>query len=224
VPPVASGLVFIFLQSRRILNVAETDVPYPVYVLIGTVLWQLFTESLNAPLKSATLAKPILAKINFPYEALILSSIYSVLLSMVIKSIVLAAILIIFRVPINWSILWAPLAFLVLIVLGIGIGVFLIPFGMLYSDITIAMPVILQLLFFLTPVVYSPPTSYPFNIISYLNPVTPLLVGARDLITKGGLSNINAYASISALAVAIFFIGWLIYKVSIPIFIERISA
>jgi lipopolysaccharide transport system permease protein len=54
VPPLITSLVFILLQSNNILNIGETDIPYPVYVLVGTILWQLFSESLNAPLKNSS--------------------------------------------------------------------------------------------------------------------------------------------------------------------------
>jgi len=59
-PPIITGLVFIILQSRRVINLGETDIPYPVYVLIGTTLWQVFTESLNAPLRSVNAARSML--------------------------------------------------------------------------------------------------------------------------------------------------------------------
>jgi lipopolysaccharide transport system permease protein len=73
-PPIVMGLVFIILRSKNVVNFGETDIPYPVFALVGTTLWQVFTESLNAPLKSVTMARPMLAKINFPREALIVSA------------------------------------------------------------------------------------------------------------------------------------------------------
>ena len=87
-PPIVMGLAFIILQSKKVVNFGETDIPYPVFVLVGTTLWQVFTESLNAPLKSVTTAKPMLAKINFPREALIVSAFYQVLFNLLIKSLV----------------------------------------------------------------------------------------------------------------------------------------
>ena len=55
------------------------------------------------------------------------------------------------------------------------------------------------------------------------NPVTPLLVTTRDLITLGTFQNPIAFASVSLLAFALLLVGWLIYKLSIPFLIERIS-
>ena len=57
-PPLAMGLVFILLQAGGVVRVADTDVPYPVFVLVGTTYWQVFVDALNAPLKSVTHAKP----------------------------------------------------------------------------------------------------------------------------------------------------------------------
>ena len=105
VPPIVTSIIFIILQSRNVVNFGETDIPYPVYVLVGTILWQLFTESLNAPLKSVTAAKPLLVKINFPREALILSAFYLASFNLMIKLIVLAVIFVVFQVPLTWGLL-----------------------------------------------------------------------------------------------------------------------
>jgi len=101
VPPILVGLIFIFLQSRKIVNFSQTDIPYPVFALVGTTLWQLFTESLNAPLISVRAARPILARIKIPYEALLLSAFYNVLFNFLIKAIVIAGILVFFKVELT---------------------------------------------------------------------------------------------------------------------------
>jgi len=224
VPPILVGLIFIVLQSRKIVNISETDIPYPVFALVGTTLWQLFTESLNAPLISVKAAKPILSKIKIPYEALLLSAFYNVLFNFLIKAIVLAGILIFFKVKLTIGILLAPLAILLLILLGIAIGLLLTPIGMLYTDISSGLPVIIQLWFFLTPVVYPPPTSFPFSLLGTLNPVSPIITASRDLITKGYITNFQPLFIIMTLTIIIFTIAWLAYRISLPIIIERMSA
>jgi len=224
VPPIMAAAIFILLQSRGILNVGETDIPYPVYVLVGTMLWQLFTESLNAPLKSATMSKSMLAKVNFPYEALIVSAIYGVLLNLLIKIVVLVLIFIYFGVDVYWSILLAPIALFMLMLFGIAIGLLLTPIGMLYTDITAALPVITQLWFFLTPVIYPPPNTMPLSLLTLINPVSPLLVGARDLMTVGNITETGTYLIACGATIGILLVAWILYHISQPIIIERISA
>ncbi len=108
-PIVVTSLIFIILQSKRIIQFEDPGVPYPLFVITGTLLWQIFIEGLNAPLKSTIQAKPILAKINFPYEALILSAIYNVLFSFILKSIILVIGFAILQPTTNkWYIFCAP--------------------------------------------------------------------------------------------------------------------
>jgi lipopolysaccharide transport system permease protein len=212
------------LQSKSVVNFGKTDIPYPVFVLVGTILWQIFTESLNAPLKAVLNARSMLAKINFPREALIASAFYEILFNLLIKSIVLAGIFIYFQFQVTWGLLLAPMAMLMLISLGMTIGLFITPLGMLYSDILSALTVIIQLWFFVTPVVYPPPQSFPYSLVATLNPVSPILIGARDLLTKGNLTNIEPFMIVSGLTFMALFIAWIIYRLAFPIIIERTNA
>jgi len=224
IPPVITSVIFIILHSRNVVNFGQTEIPYPVYVLVGTILWQMFTESLNAPLKSVTMAKALLAKINFPREALIVSSVYLVLFNALIKMIVIAIILVIYQIPITWGLLLAPVAILLLILLGISLGLFLTPFGMLYTDVATSLPIIVQLFFFVTPVVYPPPQNFPFSLLAWLNPISPLLIAARDLLTTGTISNVVPFLIMSGLTLVSLLVAWVIYRVALPIIIERMSA
>jgi lipopolysaccharide transport system permease protein len=224
VPPIVTSAVFIFLQTREIVNFGETDIPYPVYVLVSVVLWQLFSESLNAPLKSVTAAKPLLAKINFPRESLIISAFYMVLFNMLIKFSIILVVLLVFRIPFTWGLLLAPVAVLMLSLLGFGTGLVLTPVGMLYTDIGTSIPIMTQLLFFVTPVVYPPPETFPFSLIVVFNPISPLLIAARDLITVGTISNPVAFTTVSGFTLILLLLAWVMYRLSLPIIIERMSA
>ena len=50
-PPIVTTLVWVFLNAQKIFDVGETGVPYPVYVLTGTILWQVFVDAMNSPLR-----------------------------------------------------------------------------------------------------------------------------------------------------------------------------
>jgi lipopolysaccharide transport system permease protein len=223
-PPILTGLVFIILQSRQIVSFGETDIPYPVFALFGTTLWQLFTESLNSPMNSVRSARAMLAKINFPREALIVSAFYQMLYNLGIKLVILAGIFVYFGIQVTWGLMLAPLAILMLILLGMTLGLLLTPLGTLFTDVSSGLTFGIQLWFFVTPVVYPPPQSFPFSLIGTVNPVSPLLIGARDLATKGVLTNIEPFLIVSGLTIIGLFIAWLIYRTSLPIIIERMSA
>jgi lipopolysaccharide transport system permease protein len=224
IPPIITSLIFIFLNSRRVITFGDVGIPYPAFVLVGTILWQLFSESLNAPLKSVTLAQPLLAKVNFPREALILSAFYLVIFNALIKSVVLAGVVLLFGLQPAWGVVLAPLLILAIIVLGISLGLLVTPLGLLYTDVTTSLPIIVQLLFFVTPVVYPPPQTFPFSLIGVLNPISPFIIAGRDLITLGTISNLTEVLIVSGLILVLLFVSWIIYRVALPILIERISA
>lgn len=223
-PPIVSGLVFIILQTKKVVNFGETDIPYPVFVLVGTTFWQLFVDSLNAPLKAVTMAKPMLTKINFPREALIVSGFYQTIFGLLIKTIIIVGVFLIFHVELTWGILLAPLVILMLILHGMLIGLLLTPIGALYTDIQLSIMMITQFWFFVTPVVYPSPQTFPYSLIANLNPVSPLLVGVRDLLTKGTIDNIIPYAIVCGLTLAGLMSVWVLYRIALPIVIERMSA
>ena len=224
VPPLAAALIFIVLNRQGVFNMRETSIPYPAFVLFGTVLWQTFVESVNAPLKTVVAAKSTLAKINFPYEALIISAIGQVLFSFSIKIIILVGVFVFYDVPITWGLPLSVFAIFALMLLGIAIGTLITPLGMLYSDFAVGLMTIMSLWFFVTPVVYPPPNSLPFSLVATLNPVGPLLVGARDLATTGTLENVVPFFVVLGVLLASLFFIWVLYRLSIPILIERMSA
>lgn len=223
-PPIITSLIFILLQSRNVIAIHQTDIPYPVYVLIGTILWQVFADSINAPLRAVSAAKPFLVKLYFPRESLILSAFYSVIFNLLIRVLIIIGIFILFRLELSWGMLVAPFAILILIMLGMCIGLLLTPLGMLYNDVTTALPIAIQLLFFVTPVAYSLPESFPFSLINVINPISPLLVAARDLITQGSMFNYPHFLVVTGLTAIGIIFALIIFRVALPIIIERMSA
>lgn len=223
-PALLSGLVFTILQAKNVVNLGRVDIPYPVFAIIGTTLWQIFSESINAPLRAVQNCKPMLAKINFPREALIVAAFYDVLFGVAIKSIVIFAVMLFFRMPLKSGLLFSIPAVLILIVFGLALGLFFTPIGILYSDISSALAIFIQFWFFVTPVVYPPPETFPYSLITTINPVSPLLVGTRDLMTNGILVDGLIFMVISSCSVIGLLMAWVIYRVTMPIIIERMSS
>ena len=222
--PITTALIFVVLNRQKVINIGVTDVPYPVFVMFGTVLWQLFAESINAPLNAVNSNRSILTKINFPREALVLSGMGQILFDLGIKSLILIAVFVIFQVPLTWGVLLAPFAILMLMLLGIALGLLIAPIGTLYQDVSAAMSVIISIWFFVTPVIYPPPQRWPVSLLSTLNPVSPFLSGARDLATKGTLDDPILFVVVSVLTLLVLILAWILYRLSIPILIERMSA
>jgi lipopolysaccharide transport system permease protein len=224
VPPVFTSLIWIFLQSQRVLGVGDTGMPYVVFVITGTVLWQTFTEALEGPLQMVTASKSMLTKINFPREALILASVGQVLFNFAIRALLLVAVMVWYQVPPTAGLLLAPLGVLALIGLGTTLGLLLTPLGMLYQDVGRGLTFATQAWFFLTPVIYPVPKASFAGALIELNPVTPLLVSTRDWLITGQASLLPGFLWVSVVTLALLLAGWVLYRIAMPHLISRMSA
>jgi lipopolysaccharide transport system permease protein len=224
IPPIIVAFGFTFAANSNVINIGATDLPYPAYVMLSTMLWQTFLEALNGPLQAIATSKSMLARINFPREAIILAKLGEVFFNFGIKLILVIAVFIWFRISVSWSVLIAPVALIHLILLGTSLGLFIAPLAALYSDFAKIIPLLSGPWLLLTPVVYPAPTSGNFAMIVNLNPVTPLLVTARELATTGIISNPQGFWIVSVGAIAGLFLAWIIYRVALPYVVERISS
>lgn len=222
--PLANSLAWLFIQASGIVTLQATQVPYPVYVFSGTILWAIFMEAVNAPLQQTNAAKPMLAKINFPREALVLSGVYQTLFNAGIKLAVLLVALLVMGVVPGWGLLLFPLAVLSLILAGTALGLLVTPVGMLYTDIGKGLPLLLQFLMYLTPVVFPMPSSGWAATVFQLNPLTPLILTARDLLTGFAPNYLAAFLSVNAVMLILLALVWVVYRAAMPILIERMSA
>jgi len=222
-PPIVGTFTFVLLNRSGILNVGNLPLPYPAYVMIGTLLWQVFADAINSPIKTVTSAKSMLAKINFPREAILVSGILEVLFNFLIRLVLLAAIFIYYGIvpPIT-----APLSLagvFAIFCLGFMIGILLTPLGILYTDIGQALAMVLSFWMLFTPVVYTPPTTGILAQLTILNPVSPLIVTTREWLAIGTASNFFPALIVFLVTLALLFAGWLLYRLAMPILIERMG-
>jgi lipopolysaccharide transport system permease protein len=224
VPPLLSALLFIVLQHKNVVNIPDVGMPYPLFVLVGTTLWQIFAEAVAAPLRVVTGARAILARISFPREALIVSALYQTLFGALVKGVLLTGVLVYFGVSLRPHSLLALATLLLLIWLGLAIGLALTPAGMLVSDVSQIITMGLQLGFFLTPVVYPPPNTFPYSLLATWNPVSPYLLATRTLLVQGTTGPLTPLVIGAACLVPGTLLIWLLYRISMPIIIERISS
>ncbi|MFM7191088.1 MAG: ABC transporter permease [Microcystaceae cyanobacterium] len=223
-PPIVTAVALLVAKDVGAINVGETAIPYPAYVMFSMALWQTFVEALNGPVAAVGAAKPMLAKINFPKEALILAKLGEVFFNFGIKLILIVTLFIWFRIPVNGMVILAPVALIHLVGLGTGIGLWLSPLGALYQDIGRAIPLVMTPWLLLTPVIYPPPRTGWFSVLVNWNPVTPLLVTVRDLATVGKVSEPAGFWWASGLMVILLLSGWLFYRLAMPFIVERMSS
>lgn len=222
--PAATAAIWLLLRSSGAVNIGHTKLPYTAFVISGTLLWAIFMDAVNAPLQQVQLAKPMLAKVNFRREALLVSGVGQTAFNAIIKLLVLVVALRFLGIQPGGTVVFLPLAVFAMILLGTAMGLILVPVGLLYSDVGRGLPLLLQFLMFLCPVVYPIPAQGQIGEIMRWNPLTPLLVTARESLTGAGISQPGAGLAVLAGTILILSFGWLAYRAAMPVLIERMSA
>jgi lipopolysaccharide transport system permease protein len=223
-PPILMAAGFTLAGEAKVIQVGQTDLPYPAYVMFSMTLWQTFLEALNGPVQAVITAKPMLARVNFPREAIILAKVGEVLFNFAIKLILIVALFLWFRIPVSWTVILAPVALIHLIMLGTFVGTLLSPLGVLYQDVSKALSMITGFWLFITPVIYPVPTEGAFSVLVKLNPVTPLLVTTRELATTGVISDASGFWVVSIVTFVGLLLTWVAFRLAMPYVIERVSS
>jgi lipopolysaccharide transport system permease protein len=221
-PPLATTLMWVYLNYANVLNIGQTGAPYPVYVLTGILLWQVFAEALNCPLQQLTSARDIVSKTRIPHEALLLAGIIEVMFNFGVRLMIAVPVLVWFKSPWISTILLVPFGALLLLLLGLTIGLLLAPIGLLYRDVSRGLGIVIGVWFFLTPVIYPSPDRWPASLLVTLNPVTPLLMTTRNWLIGGTLMPATGFTTVIALSLVCLVIGWLTYQLAKPHLIVRL--
>jgi lipopolysaccharide transport system permease protein len=222
--PLANTSVWLFLSASKVVQVGATPVPYPVFVFTGTLLWSILIDALNAPLQQVNANKALLAKINFPREALILSGIYQTLFNGAIKLGILLLVLPFLGVHPGWGGLLIPLGLFSLVLTGTAAGLLITPLGVLYGDIGRGIPLITQFLMYLSPVVFPLASTGWTATLMRLNPLTPLILNARAWFTGQSPQLLGEWTLALGGSAVLLLLVWMVYRLAMPILIERMSA
>ena len=185
-PPLANTAIWVFLNAQKVITF-ETPLPvhYAVYVLTGMVIWQLFVDSIQMPLNVIQSNRTMISKLNFPRESLLLVGSGEILLNTAIRMCLLLVVYLSFSVPFKLPMLMAVFGLVGVFMLGIVIGLLLMPIGTLYQDIGRFLTIVIPFWMILSPIVYPTPVEWPGSMLVWANPVGPLLACTRDLMIQG---------------------------------------
>ncbi|MCE4065362.1 ABC transporter permease [Chryseobacterium gleum] len=223
-PVIINSLIWLFLNGSGVVNVnIPGGIPYPVFVILGTTIWNIFAEAVQSPINSVNSGRAIISKINFPKEALLMKGIYTTLFNMLIKMIPAVAILIIYQVTPSASLLLFPFYIVALIVFAFAIGLIITPLGLIYTDISKVLITGIPLLMYMTPVVYAVPRSGIFKVLFNLNPLTYIINDTRNTLVGLETQSLMFTMILTAVSFIVLLIGLVIFRKSMPIVIEKIA-
>lgn len=184
-----------------------------LYLLIGIVSWRFLANGTSSSM-NAIVGKPsLVTKIYIPRQVLVLSSVLSSFISSLLEFLVLAVLLIVFGVHLSTNILLFPAVHVIYFLIVYGISLALAALYVYYRDLNQIWEVVMQLGFFLSPVVY-PISTVPEKYLSYymLNPVTQIMQIYRQSLLYAETPSALSLAFILLSAIVIIMLGSAIFR------------
>jgi ABC-type polysaccharide/polyol phosphate export permease len=214
------ALVFgtFFKQDPPLMGNGE-DRPFPVWLFTGLVVWNMFSSALNTAIASLLATGPLMKKIYFPGYASVfgsvLASFYQSLIELGVLVVVLVAYL---NVGWTWFVLLVWLALFAAFVTAVS-TLFAVA-NVYWRDVSHFIGIALQLLFYLTPIIYTLDTvrgpgggrrELAATLIQY-QPIAAFVEVFRDLVYDLDLGSARAWATVCAYTAAAAVAAWAFYR------------
>lgn len=194
-------------------NMPSDGVPYPIFVYTGLLFWQFFSASLGGVSSSLISNQAIVTKVYFPRLILPLAIIATDLVDFFVASTVLVGLMFYYGfVPHLSGLLVLPLLLFITYLAALGGGLFLASINVKYRDVRYILPYFIQMLLFVTPVIYPSSIAGAYSWILAINPMTGVIKAARATVL--GTEPINwLLLGLSFIAVSILLIiGVVMFK------------
>jgi lipopolysaccharide transport system permease protein len=175
IQPFFTMVIFTVLFGQ-IVNIPSEGVPRPVFYFSALLPWIYFSSTLSSVGMSLVSNSALLTKIYFPRLVLPFAAALVPLVDFAIGSVFLAGFIWYYDLQVGWTLLLWPILAVALALLAVGTGAFLAALNVRYRDVKYAIPFGVQLLLFMTPIIY-PTSAFPerFQWLLALNPLTGLI-------------------------------------------------
>jgi len=177
--PLIMMLIFSVLFGK-LGGIPSEGIPYPLFAYAGLLPWTFFSGAVTLSSNSVVNSANLITKIYFPRLIVPIAAVGATLVDLAISSVVLAALMVYYRQVPTVSVLLIPVLLLLLIMVALGLGILMSALNVKYRDVRIAIPFLIQVLFFASPVIY-PLSLVPEKLrwAMALNPMAGIIEGFR---------------------------------------------
>lgn len=211
--------VILYIVFVKFLKLG-TEIPhFPVYLLLGIVVWNFFTEMTVQSLGSIVGRGDLIRKIRIPRWIIVFSSSISALINLGLNLVVVAIFMVINKVDLYETLIFVPLLLVEVYLFALGISLFLAAAFVKFRDIGYIWEVVLQAGFYLTPILYplSKITNITLQKLIFMNPMAQAIQDIRycavthDTVTIWKVFDGGWYALIPLTIVGVTLVGGLLY-------------
>jgi lipopolysaccharide transport system permease protein len=178
--PVLPMILFSLLFGR-LARFPSDGLPYPIFVFAGLLPWIFFSTGVTSSTNSVVNSAAFVTKVYFPRLLLPAASVFGSLIDLAISAVIVAGMMLYYRLQLTSNMLILPLLLFMITALTVAVGTWTSALYVKYHDVRHALPFVLQVWMYVTPVIY-PITFIPsrFHWLLRLNPLTGIIAGFRS--------------------------------------------
>ena len=206
--PLLTMLIFtLFFGNLAGIGNRTGGIPYPVFAYAGLLIWTFFANAVTNSGNSLVGSANLITKIYFPRMIIPGAAVAAGLVDFAIAFVILIVLMIYYRLAVTWTILMLPLLIVLTTLVALGAGLWLSALNVRYRDIRYALPFLIQLWMFASPVIY-PLDMVPakWRWVLMLNPLSGIIENFRAALF--GNANIDwtalSVSAVIALSVLIY--------------------
>ena len=203
IQPLFTMLLFT-LFFGKLAHIPSDGVPYPIFAYAGLLPWTFFSNAVTNSGNSLVGSSNLITKVYFPRMIIPGAAVGAGLVDFAIAFIILIVLMIYYGVALTWSILMLPVLIILLTLLAIGVGMWTSALNVKYRDIRYALPFLIQLWLFASPVIY-PASLMPlkWRWVLWLNPLSGIIEGFRSSLLGTNKFNWTALGLSTALTLVV---------------------
>lgn len=182
IQPLFTMIIFA-LFFGRLVGVPSDGVPYPLFAFAGIVPWTFFSNTVNSSSNSLVGSSNLITKVYFPRLIIPGAAVMAGLVDFSVAMLVMGGLMVFYQVGPTMNILILPPLMILTALLALGVGMWMSALNVKYRDVRFALPFVLQLLMFATPIIY--PSSIvpaPWSRLIFLNPLAGLIDAYRSAV------------------------------------------
>lgn len=218
----ALGVIWTFLNPLLQLLVYALIFPlilkttqpyYVIFVCVGLIPWTFFTTSVSQSAWTIIANGNIVKKVYFPREILPISVVTSGAVNFLISTLIIVAFCLIYGLGLTKYIIFFPLVLVIQYIFQLGIAFLLSAFTVYFRDLEHFIQIVLQVLFYATPIVYAGDTiPEAFRFIINLNPMAHIINGYRDIFYNQTMPDLKILGLLFILSIVFCVIGYIIFR------------
>ncbi len=205
IQPVATMLIFT-LFFGKLAKIPSDGIPYPIFAYAALLPWTFFANAITNSGNSLVGSASLITKVYFPRLIVPAAAVGAGLVDFAIAFVVFVGLFFYYGFAVTWQILLFPALVLLTATLALGVGLWMSALNVKYRDIRYALPFLVQLWMFASPVIY-PSSLMPakWRWVLVINPLTGIIEGYRAaLLGRPVIWGALAYSAVASIAVLIY--------------------